>query len=94
MGNLKGEDLDAVGFYWDPSVHRARQAMHLLRYLPASLNLLKARTATARLLAGIKPRLSAFLRVPTSRIHYVEHHLCHAASAFLCSQGSKVACSL
>jgi carbamoyltransferase len=85
MGNLKGSELDAVGFYWDPHVHRVKQAMHLLRYFPASLNLLKARTDTARLLAGIKPKLSAHLGVPDSKIHFVEHHLCHAASAFFVS---------
>ncbi len=84
-GNLKGRDLDAVGFYWDPSVHRLRQAAHLLRYLPASLHLLGARADTARLLAGIKPTLSAHLGVPESKIHYVEHHLAHAASAFFVS---------
>ena len=85
MGGITGAELDAVGFYWDPAIHRARQAMHLLRYFPASLNLLKARTETARLLAGIKPKLSAHLGVPVSKIHYVEHHLCHAASAFFVS---------
>lgn len=85
MGNLQGKDLDAVGFYWDPGIHRLRQAAHVLRYLPASLHLLTARGDTARLLAGIKPTLSTFLSVPESKIHYVEHHLAHAASAFFVS---------
>jgi carbamoyltransferase len=85
MGNLAGKNLDAVGFYWDPTVHRLRHAGHLLRYLPDSLHLLGARGDTARLLAGIKPTLSQHLGVPTSKIHYVEHHLAHAASAFFVS---------
>ena len=85
MGNLKGSDLDAVGFYWDPGLHRARRVAHFLRYLPASLHLLPARGGTERLLAGSKPRLSQFLGIPQSRIHYVEHHLAHAASAFFVS---------
>jgi carbamoyltransferase len=85
MGNLKGAELDAVGFYWDPTVHRGKQVAHLLRYLPASLNLLKARADTARLLSGIKAQLAGVLTVPESRIHFVEHHLAHAASAFFVS---------
>ncbi len=85
MGNLKGSDLDAVGFYWDPTIHRARHAAHFLRYFPASLHLLKARGDTARKLARIKPQLSRFLSVPESKIHFVEHHLAHAASAFFVS---------
>jgi carbamoyltransferase len=85
MGNLQGRDLDAVGFYWDPTVHRLKQAMHLIRYLPDSLNLLSARSTTARQLAGIKPKLASHLGIPESKIHYVEHHLAHAASAFFVS---------
>jgi carbamoyltransferase len=85
MGRIEGRDLDAVGFYWDPTVHRGKQALHLARYFPASLNLLKARGDTARLLAGIKPRLATHLGVPESKVHYVEHHMAHAASAFFVS---------
>ena len=85
MGNLKGADLDAVGFYWNPGLHRARQALHVLRYFPASLNVLAARGDTARLLSGIKPRLGRHLAIDESKVHYVEHHLAHAASAFFVS---------
>ncbi|HJU43105.1 MAG TPA: carbamoyltransferase C-terminal domain-containing protein [Vicinamibacterales bacterium] len=85
MGGIEGRTLDAVGFYWDPTVHRARQALHMARYFPASLNLLKARGDTARLLSAIKPKLSAHLGVPESKVHYVEHHMAHAASAFFVS---------
>jgi len=85
MGNLKGSDLDAVGFYWDPTVHRGRQIAHLLRYLPASLHLLPARADTAKKLGRIKPTLARYLSIPESKIHYVEHHLAHAASAFFVS---------
>lgn len=85
MGKLRGADLDAVGFYWDPTIHRARQAMHLLRYFPASLNLLKARSGNARLLYGIKGQLASHLGMAESKVHFVEHHLAHAASAFFVS---------
>lgn len=85
MGGISGKDLDAVGFYWDPGIHRVKQALHVLRYFPASLNVLAARGETARLLGGIKPRLAHHLSIPESKIHYVEHHLAHAASAFFVS---------
>lgn len=85
LAGLRGSDLDAVGFYWDPTVHRGKQAMHLLRHLPASLHLLRGRSQTARQLAGIKPQLAEFLSIPAAKIHYVEHHLAHAASAFFVS---------
>src|SRR6266850_1483578 len=85
MGNLKSSDLDAVGFYWDPTVHRVSQVLHLLRYLPASLNLLEVRANTTRELRGIKHRIASFLGIPDSKVHFVEHHLAHAASAFFVS---------
>jgi len=85
MGNLKGSDLDAVGFYWDPTVHRGKQLLHLLRFLPDSLNLLDARIETARELRRIKGKIASFLGVSASKIQFVEHHLAHAASAFFVS---------
>ena len=82
FGGLRGRDLDAVTFYWDPSIHRLRHLLHLLRYAPQSLNLLWGRWRTDSDLRNIRGRLATHLGVPAERVHFVEHHLAHAASAF------------
>ena len=79
---IEGRDLDAVTFYWDPSIHRLRHLLHFVRYAPRSFHLLRSRWQADRDLRTVRGRLSAHLGTPRDRVHMVEHHLSHAASAF------------
>ncbi len=81
------EDVDFVGFHWEPSYRFHRRIGLILRYLPESLRyygshagrfgkMLLAEHELARKLADCAPRY---------RFQRVRHHVCHAASAYLLS---------
>lgn len=86
IAGIKPNELDHVVYYWDPKMARLPRAMHLLRYFPRSLKLIRSRgdkeVNMLRLGTTLNERLS--LNGHT-KIHYAPHHLCHAASTFLTS---------
>ena len=84
-------DVAAIAFFWIPWLEVKGNLGHVLRYLPASLNLLRAGSGSDDLTFGARVRAMwgvgkdiqrhfGLARAP--RVHFVEHHLCHAASAF------------
>lgn len=82
-------DMAAIGYYWQPWDEIRAAAVHLLRNLPESIHLLRGASFTAEFSARLPKMLTvrrrmcrAFGHVPSSRFHYIPHHLCHAASAF------------
>jgi len=89
---IKLADVDHVSLYWKPWVlgHKALQAARSLLISPAMFS--------ARVDRGVSQVSQSYLgmfRYPQMlrrrfgpsgfRFHYLEHHLCHAASAFLVS---------
>ncbi|MCK9462753.1 MAG: carbamoyl transferase [Proteobacteria bacterium] len=83
-------DLDAVAFFWNPGVHAEAPARRLvatprnpLEYLYNVPTSLLARRGDERVAA-----IDQVLRFESGRklaIHYVTHHVCHAAAAFFTS---------
>jgi carbamoyltransferase len=86
IAGIAPRELDHIVYYWDPKLGRAERIGHLLRYFPKSLGLIWSRgdkeAAMLRLRSTLQRELGLTDR---TRIHFAEHHLCHAASAFLTS---------
>ncbi|MGH7854020.1 MAG: carbamoyltransferase family protein [Candidatus Binatia bacterium] len=84
--NVESRDLDYVVFYEKPFVKFERILTTSLHTAPRSLNLF-ARAMKNWLVdrLWVKVLLQRELAVAPERILFSEHHLSHAASAFLCS---------
>lgn len=89
--NVSRSEKIIVGFYWQPISEIAGNFLHVVKYFPRSLNLLRANEAKK----GFANNLFLQLRLPShiKKIHnlkdiefnYIEHHLAHAASTFFLS---------
>jgi len=84
------DEVDHIAYYWNPSLHVADQIWHIVRYLPRSLKLVQSRLGQnflpmMRLEHTLRNELGLSARSKARRIHRVEHHAAHAASAFLLS---------
>lgn len=83
---LAADDLDAVVFYEKPFRKLSRILAGAVSTFPSSGALFRRAMGAwidERLWVG--PRIESALGVPSEKILYCEHHLSHAASAFLCS---------
>ncbi|OGX27601.1 MAG: hypothetical protein A3D10_08390 [Omnitrophica WOR_2 bacterium RIFCSPHIGHO2_02_FULL_48_11] len=87
-------DVACITFFWVPNREIVGNITHFLKYFPQSLNLLKAPSGGEEL--GFFKRVSLMRHVgeaiqqqfglaKTPKVHFIEHHLCHAASAFFVS---------
>jgi carbamoyltransferase len=85
-------DLDYVVFYEKPLLKFRRILVTTLSTFPkSSRSFREAMIAWFGEKLWIKSLISEKLDLPASKIHFVEHHLCHAASAFFCSPFEKTA---
>jgi carbamoyltransferase len=91
---ISGSDVPAVTFFFNPLLEILGNFGHFARYFPRSLRLLAAPSGAddldflskLRLQIGVRSRLAAALGLAKPPpLHFVEHHLCHAASAFFLS---------
>jgi len=91
---LSINDIDAFTFFWVPANEVFGNVKHVLKYFPQSLNLFKSSSGGDEL--KIMDRLSLMQHVGNQikecfglsnvpKVHYVEHHLCHAASVYFVS---------
>src|SRR5580698_11632222 len=83
---ITGQDLDYVVFFEKPFRKLDRILMMALQTYPQSYKVFRESMITwmvDKLWVGTK--ISAELGIPTDKILYCEHHMSHAASAFLCS---------
>jgi carbamoyltransferase len=79
-------DLDYVVFYEKPMVKFERLMMSIFGTVPASWKVFReAMIAWMEDKLWIKGLLKEKLNIPAEKLLFVEHHLSHAASAFLCS---------
>jgi carbamoyltransferase len=86
IAGIKPSELDHIVYYWNPKLARFARAMHLLRYFPWSLGLLRSRGGKELAMRRIRQTLEETLGIgPRTQVHFAEHHLCHAASSFLTS---------
>jgi carbamoyltransferase len=86
IAGVKPGDLDHIVFYWDPKLAFRERVMHLLRYFPRSLELVVSRWGKEAPMKHLRQTLRDELGVTEkTKLHFAEHHLCHAASSFLTS---------
>src|SRR5499433_3234680 len=85
-GGVEARDLDYVVFFEKPFVKFERLLLTSLQTFPKSYR--PFREAMITWLGDklwIKQLLQRYLRTPAQKILFSQHHLSHAASAFLCS---------
>jgi carbamoyltransferase len=86
---LKLADLDAIGFFWNPGIHAEAPPRRIVNSIRHHLEYLYS--VPARLVPKLGERVASVeqtLRLASGKqltIHYVTHHLCHAAAAFFTS---------
>jgi carbamoyltransferase len=85
-GGIKGENVDYAVFYEKPFRKFDRILMTVLQTYPQSYKVFRESMITwmiDKLWVGSK--IAEKLGIPRDRVLYCDHHLSHAASAFLCS---------
>ena len=83
---ISPRDLDYVVFYEKPFIKFERMMMTILGTSPRSLRLFReAMVKWAEEKLWVKSLLKTHLGIGDEKLLFVEHHLSHAASAFLCS---------
>ena len=85
-GGIKGGDVDYAVFYEKPFRKFDRILMTVLQTYPLSYKVFRESMITwmiDKLWVGSK--IAAELGIPRDRVLFCEHHMSHAASAFLCS---------
>ena len=91
---LEPEDLDHVAVGRNPAAHLHRKALFALRRRPTRM--LRSRLANAARVFDVRSALAGALDVPPdrlrARLHRVEHHRAHLASAYACSPFDEAAC--
>lgn len=88
---LRIGDVSDIAFFWNPARELTGNLRHVLRHFPRSLHLLRAPSGgelrfVERIskMRGVGEELRRkFGGSLSPKVSYVEHHLCHAASAFL-----------
>jgi len=89
-GGLEG--IESVAVSRKPNVHLLQKGLLALRH-PRSLFRAAGRVKNLAAISSIERRLKeAFPGVEIPKIHAVEHHVAHVASAFLCSPYEEAAC--
>jgi carbamoyltransferase len=87
MAGIDGRQIDHVAISRDPKANLIRKGMFALAKRP-DLSLIVDRVKNARKVRDLQGPLSRALSLPADdlpKIHYVEHHPAHLASAFLVS---------
>lgn len=81
------EDIEHVSFYFDPWLAIKKRAIFFLKYLPKSYGFLKNKGSSWFNIVTLKRRLNNKFRLSRNsfKIHFINHHLSHAASSFLVS---------
>lgn len=99
-GNIKMEDIDHIAFFWVPEKEIIGNLGHVIKYFPQSLNLLKTKSGSDEykifdrimLMKTIGSTIQKEFNLKKEpKIHFIEHHMCHAASAFFVSEFDKAA---
>lgn len=92
--------IDHFTFFWNPQTEIVRNIGHFIKFFPASLNLLRSKAVNnglpfmQRIMSKrtIGQNIRSQFQLPrVPKIHFIEHHLCHAASAFFISEFEEAA---
>src|SRR5579863_2017858 len=83
---LQGKDIDYVAFFEKPFRKFDRILMTALQTYPKSYKVFRESMITWMIdKLWVASKISSQLGIPKDRILFCEHHMSHAASAFLCS---------
>jgi len=86
IAGIEPRDIDHIVYYWDPKLAFWDRVFHVLKYFPKSLSLVKSRWGKETPMKTLKQTLRDELGITEkTKIHFAQHHLCHAASTFLTS---------
>lgn len=86
VGGIQGADLDYVVFFEKPFRKFDRILMTVLQTYPQSYKVFRESMITWMIdKLWVSSTIEAELQVPKEKVLFCEHHLSHAASAFLCS---------
>ncbi len=86
QAGIEPKDLDHIVYYWDPKLGRWDRIKHVLKYFPRSIELVRSRLDKESPIGKLRKILRDELGVTErTKLHFAEHHLCHAASSFLTS---------
>jgi carbamoyltransferase len=94
LQEMNGGDLGgvtALAVARQPRAYLARKAALALMH-PRSLRRALGRARNLRQVASLEERIAASFGGPVPRLHAVEHHLAHVASAFFCSPFEEAMC--
>jgi carbamoyltransferase len=94
LEEMNGGGLDgvtALAVARQPRAYLARKALLALSH-PRSLRRALGRARNLRQVASLEERIAASFGGPAPRLHPVEHHLAHVASAFYCSPFEEAMC--
>ncbi len=96
--NLKLSDIDHVTFFWKPSISYSKIPIFLFKYFDKIPSLLREqRNFSVEENLGMLNYLPKMKKLPQTlqelfpgdkakfKFHMIEHHMCHASSAFFCS---------
>lgn len=81
QAGISGNELAAIGFGFDPKRRLLSKAAYCIRHLPKSLHLLGTRGGMQGQLLRIKREIRSRLGY-AGPVYQLNHHLCHASSAF------------
>ncbi len=87
ISGISGKDISHVAISRDPKAHLWRKALFTLTKRP-NLSIVRDRLRNAGQLRDVRTPLAAALAMPLSKLpklHFVEHHPSHLASAFFVS---------
>ncbi|MBI4183669.1 MAG: carbamoyltransferase [Proteobacteria bacterium] len=88
---VRADEVDHVAHGWHPYAALARRLGFLARGLPGRGALRRAWFVATLTRVSLSAERALRRRFPRARLHRVEHHLAHAASAFFCSPFERAA---
>jgi len=92
QAGIKSSELDYVAFYDKPFLKFERIIKSILQTFPRSCKLfIEVIQTWFKDKLWIKDEISNYLKISPEKIMFIEHHMSHAASAFLCSPYEKAA---
>lgn len=92
QGNIKSSEIDYVAFYDKPFLKFERIIKSILQSFPYSCRLfIEVMQTWFKDKLWIREEISNYLKISSKKVMFIEHHISHAASAFLCSPYEKAA---
>ncbi len=89
-------ELDHLAISRDPKANLQKKLLYAAQKLPSVTGMLRDRLANVSKVHGVRESLAKALEIPekslTAKLHNVEHHKAHVASAFFLSPFEEAAC--